>query len=1299
MASPIDELRSAGFSDQEIGDWVQERTKALKEGGFPDNEIDAYFTGGPVVKDTLPTGFLGRLFKGQRLTQRPEALENFGAEIVTRKNERMQSAVENAWKEGYGNEPTDLPLEDYQKLEKMGFVGPSPIGMMNAGGFALAYKGIASTFRALNALPTVAGAMVEQEAEEITGNQGKAKGIGRDVKGLLDAIAMVLAGSAPVGATFTKPVRRPTGEVVDVPIGPVPKSGDFVTAQKAIVPEATESTAAKVQGKLNALWERGIHPAEVMEDAATDPALKAELLSKTPMLPERYRASTEFTKQDDLFGAQPEQGSFRFMNEPESLPQNVPTRYNVGDNGTYRDQKGRIRSIKTEPIERADMEWGLNVGRKGEQPIYKRMLDDNTTERTQLEMALENDYQPSFKFDSGEMNAKGPEPTATETGSGGGASKPPTSYLPDDPDASRPGFREAAAKANDLIHSIYTNVVDNLHPISRIDKDAYQAGRLYRGRFGVAKQFLENGTIDFGTLKRRGPGLNEILRPVKDHEALNAYLRDRSEASVTGDADAAARVAAGDKKFGKAAAKLDKFREEVLDYLHKAGVLTDEARSSLSLLDEHYAALAPLIDGKPLPVDPLANIIRNTYHYVGLAQKNLVNQKLFSAFEKAGIGVEHQPSLSVEMGKNMREYAKAHGLKAPPASVTNILKALLPDDGNNFSALFNGKRRTLRIDDKELITAIRNLSPYNSMFVTRLLAHPASWLRAGVTLDPAFMAKNIIRDSFTAFVTAGTHPLNTLSGFGHALSGTRGARALGIRPTETFQHWLSSGGANATLVHLDQRYMQQSLRHLENQTGLLRRTWNVVKSPLDGLRLVSELIENSVRIGAFKKAAKGETSPEALRQAAYASREATLDFARVGAKTQAYNLVTAFFNAGIQGPDRIARAFIDKPAATSLKVAAGITMPSLMLWWANKDDPRYQQLPQWQKDMFWIFLTDKWEPISAQDAQGKPPYLIRQGKDGLEFNNGTIWRKPKPFELGIVFGSLAERAAEYFYRKNPDAFAHMDDAMTAAFNLNFVPTIAAPFVDQYANTSQMTGRKVIPGYLEKELPEYQYTPYTTEVAKFVGHVMATLPGLREASVDDTGMTTGLAHAVSSPVLLENYLRSWTGGLGVLLLEATDKGLKKAGALPNDPEPTKTWADTPFAKAFAIRYPGAIQATEDFFTELARNERFLTSWKNRAKSGDAEAMQRIQDLGGDQMFMKLDSIRRAMSQHAALIRNIYKNKDIPPEQQRQLIDQLYFNMNEMGTAGRQILRDLHTLTTTPRTSVSQPTPVNPGIPLQ
>lgn len=826
---------------------------------------------------------------------------------------------------------------------------------------------------------------------------------------------------------------------------------------------------------------------------------------------------------------------------------------------------------------------------------------------------------------------------------------------------------EASPKERMTFDKFYTQAVDDLHPLKGVSEDAYTLARLTRGQFGKAEHFIQHGTFDFNTYKTNGKPLAEILEPVrKDLDGFRAYLASRRaiEIEASGrksgmDLEAANKVVAeGGGKYGKLADELSGYQENVLKYLRDSGVLSEDAFKAMREANANYIPFYRVFEasegggagkgfgpGNPIKklkgserdiLDPLESIIKNTYAYVSVAERNAVGIKIIDALKKEGAAskVERAPK-----DAELTAYLKEQGMSNADA-ITDFVKAATPDDGTTISAFRNGVKESVKVNDPELVTAFRGLDQQSASLLTKVLAFPAKTLRAGSTLSPDFIARNVMRDFLTALVNSKSalfSPVDTIKGLKSA-----------ITKDADFQDWLKGGGANSTMVALDRRYLQESLQTLTAETGLGNRAWNVIKSPLETalapMRVVSELAENATRLGEFKKL-RGETK-ESIQSAAYASREVTLDFARIGASMRGYNMVTAFGNAQIQGLDRIGRQFATAPTETMLKVAGSITLPSILLWWANKDDPRVKELPQWQRDLFWIVAT----------------------KDHL-------YRIPKPFELGVVFGSGVERILDATIGKNPDAFDKLSKSIMDVILPNYIPTYAQPLIEQFSNRSTFADRTLIPADMEKHLPEYQYTPYTTETAKALGKIVSAFPGMRSTAVGPGAPFGPIARAVTSPILLENYLRSWTGGMGTYALQAADLGLRKAGVLPDPVKPTATLADIPFIKAFVVRYPSATaQSIQDFIDAHETNKRYFDTWSAKAKEGDAEAMERIQKAGGPMMFVRLDAIKETLGEHSKLVRNIYKNPTMKAEEKRQLIDSLYFNMIEIGKAGNQMVKE-------------------------
>jgi hypothetical protein len=863
---------------------------------------------------------------------------------------------------------------------------------------------------------------------------------------------------------------------------------------------------------------------------------------------------------------------------------------------------------------------------------------------------------------------KPPEPPA--------AKEPPP---PPEPPAGPPeSFEDAQSRVLDKIsvgdreqsnfslRKLYTAAVDDLHPLKEVDNTAYEMARLTRGQFGKAEQFLEHGTFDFKTYETTGKGLKDILDPVKDDlDGLRAYLASKRALEIkaseraSGIDTAAAKIVAeqGEARFAKTASELLGYQNSLIKYLRDSGVLSDKSFDAMVQASQSYVPFYRVFfpdagapgskgfgPGNPVKalkgsergiIDPLESIIKNTYAYISVAERNAVGIKLIDALREQGFKSVKPPKLLAGAEAELIDHLKQSGV-ADAESLVDFVKVTAADEGTTIRAWRDGKAEAIETNDQPLVQAFRALDQESANMVIKVLAVPARMLRAGAVLTPDFMARNLIRDFMTAFVNSKGlfSPIDTAKGL-----------ASVITKDADFQNWLKSGGANSAMVALDRRYMQESLSKLDADTGLMSRTWNIAKNPLVPLRMASELIENATRVGEFKKVAAGSTEKADLQAAGYASREVTLDFARIGARMRAMNMITAFFNAQVQGVDRIGRAFAERPVNTTAKIAAGITLPSMLLWFANHDDPRYQELPDWQKDLFWIVLT----------------------KD-------HIWRIPKPFELGVVFGSGVERALDATIGQNNEAFNGFAKSVAQAFTPSYIPTAALPVVEQFANRSSFTDRTLIPADVEKQLPEYQYTPYTTELARALGRVVSVFPGMRETAVQPGALMGPGARALTSPVLIENYIRAWTGGMGTYALQAADYSLRKAGVLPDPITPTPTLADIPFIKAFAVRYPSAgMESIQRFYDDYERNKRYFDTFMAKAQEGDAKAVDRIQAAGGPMMFVQLDGIKQTLSEHSKLIRDVYKAPDMKPQEKRQIIDGLYYAMIQIGQEGRKALK--------------------------
>ena len=597
--------------------------------------------------------------------------------------------------------------------------------------------------------------------------------------------------------------------------------------------------------------------------------------------------------------------------------------------------------------------------------------------------------------------------------------------------------------------------------------------------------------------------------------------------------------------------------------------------------------------------------------------------------------------------KTIRTVTKELELDLPP----ELVAAFRPDPkvpgmDNILSVRTNGKPELYQAHP-DLYNAMLNLDQGSQNILIKLLSLPARALRLGATtLSPEFAVRNPLRDQWTAAMYSKYGGINIPGG-----DLIRGLFHV-IKRDALYQAWKAGGGVGSSLVSLDRRNLQKTLNDVIRSGQAKGIASTIVRHPIESLRMFSELGESVTRVGEFAKVIQkeGGFSKENILRAGFESREITLDFARMGSamKVSGANQIVAFLNANIQAQDKMIRAFRERPALMTARGVATITVPSLLLYMANKDDPRYQELPRWQKDLFWIIpsgtmTTATWGKMTPEEK--------------TSFNREhTIWRIPKPFELGVLFGTLPERVWDWIEKNDPQAMADFAKSAFGSFP-NPIPTATVPLIENMANWSIFRERPIVSRGKEFVTPSEQYGPYTSETAKKAGKLLDY-----------------------SPAKIENLIQGYTGGTGRSVLSMTDL---LAGFGKKSEPPEKTLADVPVLRAFVARSPAASsQSIERFFKRLQEAETIRNTFLSLKKE------RRIDELRGYATEHKEDLKEypklRAVANLLAKVRKkagaVRENDDITPAEKRDNLDALNFRMIDIARRGlnrenQQVLQDL------------------------
>jgi hypothetical protein len=831
----------------------------------------------------------------------------------------------------------------------------------------------------------------------------------------------------------------------------------------------------------------------------------------------------------------------------------------------------------------------------------------------------------------------------------------------------------------------------------KIEESAYGLARTMAGHEGQVQAWLEFGPAKYLSGERTGTrGIGTILKEMGE-ETRNEYrayavslraleLEKRGIKTGVDLPSAEAVVNSASPKVKAYQKEILQFRNESLQVLVDSGIVKKEVADSW-MKDSTYVPFHRLIEGEaagakagsgrsvsdPIKaikgsdtaiIDPLEMVIKDAAVFLKLAERNKLLKNIIFLAEKdldvaSAIGIRKTPIERKPIEVTQQEIAKAvkeQGVSTDtPIEAFNIFRPNKTPLAQNEIALYrNGKREIWEVNP-EVKRALDNMDYHTSNIFLQTLNGFSKALKTGVSLSPDFIARNPIRDQISAFTVS-------KNGYLPLWDAVKGLGSI-IKKDEAYQKWLYSGGANSAFTTFDVKSLALDLATLDKQTGIIKSTWNVITKPVHFIELTAQLAENSTRVGEFKRALKKGKS---AKQAAYESRD-LIDFAKVGAKGRAVNQIIAFWNAPLQGRARLVEGLIDDPVGVGARVTASMVVPTVLLWWAQKDDERIQETPMWVQDNFWVVATDKWEDVDPKNPP-KPGHLTRVVNGKTQVNNGILYRIPMSQDTAVV-SAMTRRALDAYYKNDPEAFRDFGKTVMALGEVGYMPNAFAPVIEQITNHSFFTDRPLVPHHMidgpNAVLPAYRYSPYTTETAKQLGQMIQAIPGGRELGI-------------ASPIVIENYIRHWSGTNGMYALQLADQALIKSGFVEDPVRPSTAPGQGPFEKAFTVRYPSAnANSIEEFRKEYQSTYLRINTLKDRMRKMDFVGYEKEREAAeAEGKLVAIKGLNDSLSKVQKIIRDVTNNKDISPDEKRQLIDGLTFQMIEVTRGANEQIKEIN-----------------------
>jgi hypothetical protein len=791
-----------------------------------------------------------------------------------------------------------------------------------------------------------------------------------------------------------------------------------------------------------------------------------------------------------------------------------------------------------------------------------------------------------------------------------------------------------------LYDRLIKGLFDEFRFIKKYSPEAYMKARLSKGIDGALEGLLYYGEVKLtdGALdiKPGSKGLVEIYKPLGNEvdnyhiwKALNRDSRmpaDKRSFSdelvagraklVEGDIDGKPRI----EVYRSVLEQEQKLNRSVLDVAKEQGLLDEEAYKTyyediyyipfykaMEETGDIMAISAPgkltgqyfskkLKGGEKQTNDLMENVLMNWSHILSAAMKNKAGIDTLKAAEQMGAA---QKVKSTYEGKDV------------------------------VKMMEDGKQVYYAVTDPDLLDSISLISYMGPKSAFLDVAKGfTNALRFGVTLSPAYKVRNLIRDSIQSAAVSDI-------GF-NVLDNVRKGLALSDRGNPTFMSALVGGGV-----------FEMGVAHEGDQAKLIKRLIDKgVKSEtiLDDPKKIKDFLvkgfewyneqgnrfENANRLTLYEKLRnEGKTHLEA----SYAARD-LMDFSLQGSfrAIKVVSQLVPFFNARLQGLYKLGRDGITptyrvlynmstgqeidatdkKKAMIFSTVTSSVMLASMLLYMQFKDDEDFKRREDWDRDNFWWFKI-----------------------------NGTIFRIPKPFEIGAA-GTIAERTLEQIYDDSVEGkvFGKRLQAMlTDTFAMNPVPQAFKPLIDLYANKDSFTGAPIESAGMERLSKQERFTDSTSALAKALGGISQAGSRILTFSSDAEGI---------SPVQVDYAIKAYLGWAGSMAASISDKAVQPWSEVE---KPSKPVIDT-LAMGFVKTVP---ETQSKYVTQFYESNKLVNQafadMKRYAELGESEKVAQIIEEKGDLLRLQkiYDKTSKQLAEYRKYSQTIARDKSMSSEE--------------------------------------------------
>lgn len=680
-----------------------------------------------------------------------------------------------------------------------------------------------------------------------------------------------------------------------------------------------------------------------------------------------------------------------------------------------------------------------------------------------------------------------------------------------------------------------------------------------------------------------------LLKARRDIQLRTQGAADKSEFTMQELFDAA-NDASSDPKTVAAADAVQAYYRRLLDWKLDEKLLTPEAHAAIVASEDYYTPFLREWDQEQMSGGGAGFMAGGKTFNKGKGVRKMDREqraraKTTDPFEIAVLDTFKTAQL---VGKQRVMQMVSAMVEANGGEIPNVLKRVSRSDrpdplGRRIEAIVNGELATYEVLDPDVLKALSSFGPKTQ--VPALLRMVKEFKRATITSLPDFMVRNLLRDNAQVALgnpvsgraiaggTIGGAALGAASAYGEegddvwakaayraiagaglgsgggvllpqmwrTMRGVTDIMAASDSPLTAFVGRTTGGNSSvwndfltdgaASIGHYardanDARRVIRTLRGDRSPAGAFinpKRWWQAMEA-------MGSTLENAPRLATYKTSL--QTNPGDRALAAARAADVSLDFSRKGGSSfqQGLNETNAFFNARLQGWDKLGR--MAKDPRTWAVGFATLTAPSIGNWMMIHADEEsresYYEHPSWVRNTFWLVPT----------GGGEFVYI------------------PKPFELGTIFATIPERMLDWAYtsKYRGDARPGESAGNTARELLSSTVAVEAPLTDfakplleQSMNYDMFRNRPIVSSETyssAKTLPEFQQDDETSKVAKLLGERFGLSPQRIDHLVGAYGGSAGKIAMRAGNSLLPGEDVSRTAGrmpvVGDLVAGFTDR---------------------------------------------------------------------------------------------------------------------------------------------------------------